>query len=71
MQSMIMYFPDQFKAAFVFSESLTGDAVIVKLKPVPKITRMSVDEYRIWCYLLSFLHEATEEGKSIVFYIRV
>ena len=36
MQSMIMYFPDQFKAAFVFSESLTGDAVIAKLKTVPK-----------------------------------
>ncbi|XP_065887912.1 uncharacterized protein [Dysidea avara] len=70
MQSMIMYFPDQFKAAFVFSESLTGDAVIAKLKPVPKITRMSVDEYRIWCYLLSFLHEATEEDlKAYVRYV--
>ena len=71
MHSMITYFPDQFKEAFVFNETLTGDSVVAKLEPIPQVTRMSVDEYRIWSYLLSFLHQAAEEGKSIVFCCKV
>jgi len=73
MHSMITYFPDQFKEAFAFNETLTGNSVVAKLEPVPQETRMSVDEYCIWIwsYLLSFLHQAGEEGKSIVFCSKV
>jgi len=67
MQSMICHFPDQFRTAFVHDNSLTADAIIAKLKPMPNITRMSIDANRIWCYLLSFLRQASKEGKFIVF----
>jgi len=63
---MSSFFPDQFKVAFVNDGSITADAIVSKLKPIPKVTRMSADVKRIWCYLLSFLHQATEEGRFII-----
>jgi len=66
MQSMISYF--QLKVALVYDNCLTADAIISKLKPVPNIGRISNDVHHIWCYLLLFLHKATEEDKFIVFY---